>query len=64
MAAATEVVACKVNKHDVFGILFWIVTQEVGILHVFIGIACALGGASNRVDEGSVALYAVVGFGR
>ena len=50
VAVAREVVAGKVNQHNVLGILLGVVAQILGTLTVGLGIAGTFCGSGNRVD--------------
>ena len=50
VAVAREVVARKVYKHHMLGILLRVVAQVFCSLTVFLGISRAFCGARNRVD--------------
>ena len=60
VTVARQVIACKVNEHHVLGILLGVIAQEFCILTILLRIACALGGAGNRVYESRV-LFLTVG---
>ena len=63
VAVAREVVAGKVNQHNVLGILLGVVAQILGTLTVGLGIAGTLCGSGNWVDVCLAAFNSAVGLG-
>ena len=61
VAVAAEVVARKVNKHHMLGILLSIVAQALGIPPVLLHIARAACRSCNGVDERLVANNTIMG---
>ena len=63
VAVPAQVIAGKIDQHDVFGVFFRVVFQVVCILCIRIGVAGAFCRACNRVDISAAALYAAMCFG-
>ena len=63
VAVARKIVARKVYQHHMFGILLWVIAQELGSTAVGIGITRASCSARNGVDVSLTVLYTAVSFG-
>ena len=63
VAVAAQVVASQIHQHDVFGILFGVVAQELCSLTVFLLIACTFCCTGNGVDECLPTFDTAVGLG-
>lgn len=60
VAISTEIVAGKVDKHHMFGILLRVVAQELCSLAISLAVARPLGGTCNGVDESLLSIDAIV----
>ena len=60
VSVAGEVIASKVDKHHVLGILLGVIAQILSVLAVLLGIACTACRAGYRVYIRMPALYAAV----